>query len=96
MWCDSATTPGRMPSVAQTLTTKCPMRVETRTRAPVVSPSRAASFPFTHSGWVLLSSLRYLALPERVWISVGSRNVGTSTNSLRVRVDLAAATWLSI
>ena len=81
MWWLSAMTPGRIPWCAQTRATKWPILVVTRTRSPVAMPSRSASSALIQSGWVLLISLRYLALPERVWISVGSRKVGTSTIS---------------
>ena len=36
---------------------------------------------FIQSGWVLLISLRYFALPDLVWIIVGSRKVGIRTSS---------------
>ena len=43
MWWLQATTPGRIPSVTQALSTKCPISVSTRTRSPVRTSSRAAS-----------------------------------------------------
>ena len=39
-WCEQATTPGRIPSVTQTLSTKWPISVSIRTRSPVSTPSR--------------------------------------------------------
>src|SRR5574342_102316 len=42
-WWLQATTPSRTPSVTQTLFTKWPMRVDTRTRSSVRTPSRAAA-----------------------------------------------------
>jgi hypothetical protein len=73
MWWLAATTPGRMPSVTSDRITKKPISVSTRARSPVDSPIRSASRGQTSSGWVCDSSLRYLALPEREWIIVGSR-----------------------
>ena len=55
--------------------------VSTRTRSPVSTPSRRASSGCIQSGLVCESSVSHFALPERVWISVGSRNVGTSAIS---------------
>ena len=73
MWCEAASTPGRMPSVTSALITNQPISVSTRASAPSVRPIRSASAGQTSSGWVWESSLRYLALPEREWISVGRR-----------------------
>src|SRR6266511_1012887 len=79
MWWLQATTPGRMPSVTQVLTTKYPIAVSTRTRSPAPTPSRPASYGWIHSGLVWASSLSHLALPPRVWIWTGSRKVEMST-----------------
>ncbi len=64
----------------------------TRTRSPVASPNRCASVEFIQSGWVLLISLRYFALADRVWTSVGSRKVGMSTIS---PAPSSIARWLT-
>ncbi len=92
MWWDSPTTPGRIASVAQTRATKWPISVVTRTRSPVRTPILRASPALNHSGWVLEISLRYLAFPTRVWIRVGSRKFGISTNSSSSRSMRLAAT----
>jgi hypothetical protein len=74
-----------MASVDQTRATKCPISVVTRTRSPVPRPMVVASALFIHSGCLFAISLRNFALPERVWISVGRRKFGMSTNSLLLR-----------
>ena len=61
-------------------------------RHKVTDSAAAASSALNHSGWVLEISLRYFALPERVWIIVGSRKLGISTNSSLPRSMLRAET----
>ena len=92
MWWLQATTPGRMPSVTQAFTTKWPMRVSTRTRSPVSTPSFAASLGCSHRGFVCAISSSHLAFALRVWIWTGRRNVGMSGISPGPRCDLW--TWL--
>ena len=93
MWWLHATTPGRMPSVTQAFATKWPISVSTRTRSPVrPTPSRAASVGWIQSGLVCASSSSHLALAERVWIWVGSRNVESSTTWSAA--SRAGWTWL--
>ena len=86
--------PGRMPSVTHTRSTKWPIAVATFSRSPVVTPNRSASSGWSHSGLVWEISASHLALPERVWISVGSRKVGSSTISPRARSMLEKWMWL--
>ncbi len=81
-------------SVTHARVTKCPISVITFTRSPVCTPSRWASLVWIQSGLECEISFSHLLLPERVWISVGSRNVGSRTNSPR-RLSIApACTWL--
>ena len=75
MWCEHATTPGWMPSVTHALTTKCPIRVSTLTRSPVLTPTRAASPVWSHSGLVCAISFSHFAFALRVWICTGNRKV---------------------
>ena len=51
---------------------------------------------WTHSGFVWLISCSHLALPERVWIRVGRRKVGTSAYSPRAGSRCRLCTWLSM
>ena len=57
------------------------MSVLIRTRSPVSNPSWSASIGFIHNGCPWLISYRYLALPDRVWIRVGSRKMGSRMRS---------------
>ena len=81
-----------MPSVTQAFTTKWPMRVSTRTRSPVASPSVAASLGWIQSGLVCAISSSHFALALRVWICTGRRKVGISGISPCSR--LCGCTWL--
>ena len=92
MWWLQATTPGRMPSVTQALTTKWPISVSTRTRSPVSTPSWAASVGWIHSGLVWAISSSHLELAMRVWIWTGSRNVEMS--GIWPCLEAAGWTWL--
>ena len=78
----SATTPGWMPSVTQTRSDEvADARRDARQVAVRRAPSAASVLGWTHSGFVCEISWSHLALPERVWISVGRRKVGRSTRS---------------
>src|SRR5205823_503182 len=77
-----------------TRSTKYPMAVLTFSRSPVVTPSRAASLGCTHRGLVCEISASHFEFPERVWISVGRRNVGSRTISPRLASMFEKCTWL--
>ncbi len=85
MWWDAATTPGRIPSVRHASITKWPIRVVMRTRPFSSMPSASASDGWIHNGWRWLISFSHLLFAERVWISVGMRNVGSRIRSSPAR-----------
>ncbi len=93
MWWLAATTPGRMPSVRHAEITKCPILVLTRTRPLSSMPSASASFGWIQSGWRWLISLSHFELPDRVWMSVGMRNVGSRMRSVPAMSRSSQCTW---
>jgi hypothetical protein len=68
--------------------------VLTFTRSPVRTARRAASDVWIQTGLEWEISFSHLALPERVWISVGRRNVGISANSFFAGSMPLASMWL--
>jgi hypothetical protein len=78
--------------VTHAFTTKCPIRVSTRTRSPVERPSVAAWLGWIQSGFVCAISSSHLEFALRVWICTGSLKVGISGTSPGSR--LCGWTWL--
>ena len=93
MWCEAPTTPGRMPSVRQARMTNQPSRVLTRTRPSTSISSFSASLGWIQRGWPWLISLSHFELPPRVWIIVGSRNVGIRMRSPAPKSRSSQWTW---
>ena len=94
MWWLAATTPGRIPSVRHAWMTKWPMRVVIRTSPFSSMPSCSASVGCSQSGWRWLISFSHLLLADRVWMSVGMRNVGTRMRSPADMSRSSQWTWL--
>ncbi len=82
-----------MPSVRQAAITKWPIRVVTRTRPLSSIPSFSASDGWIQSGWRWLISFSHFELAERVWMSVGMRNVGSRMRSFPARSRSSQWTW---
>ena len=94
MWWLAATTPGRIPSVRQAEITNHPIRVVIRTRPLSTMPSSSASVGWIHRGWRWLISFSHLLFPDRVWIRVGIRKVGTRMRSPAAKSKSSQWTWL--